>query len=114
MSTKEARKAAIEAFKNREPHRGVFAVRCSVTGHVWVGASPDVGAARNGLWFMLRLGTHRDRALQAEWRAHGESSFSYEVLEELKADTLAMDVADALKHKKREWASKEGALTLLP
>jgi hypothetical protein len=114
MNSRTSRKAAIEAFKSREPHRGVFAVRCAATGRVWVGSSPDLDAARNGLWFVLRLGTHRDRALQAEWHAHGEAAFSYEVLDDLRPDMLAMDVAGALKQRKREWAAKEGALTLLP
>jgi hypothetical protein len=114
MKARADRKAAIEAFKNREPRRGVFAVRCTATGGTWVGATPNLEAAHNGLWFMLRLGTHRDRALQSEWQAHGESAFHYEVLEELEPDILEMDVADALKQKKREWAAKEGARTLLP
>ncbi len=113
MSTSD-RKAAIDQYKNRRPHRGVFAVRCTATGGVWVGASPNLEAARNSTWFTLRTGAHRDAALQAEWRAHGEESFRYEVLEELDPDILPMAVPDALKQKKREWAAKEGAPTLLP
>jgi hypothetical protein len=114
MSARAGRKTAIEAFKNREPHRGVFGVRCIATGHVWVGSSPNLEAAHNGLWFMLRVGTHRDLALQAEWQAHGEGAFRYEVLEELERDVPAVEVVDALKRRKREWIAREGARTLLP
>jgi len=109
-----ARKTAIDEYKNRKPHRGVFAVRCSATRHVWVGASPNLEAARNGAWFTLRAGSHRDAALQAEWREHGEASFRYDILEELDDDVLPMAVPDLLKQKKREWALKEQARTLLP
>ncbi len=114
MSRETSRKVAIEAFKQRTPRRGIFAVRCTPTGRAWVGASPNLDAARNGLWFSLRSGSHRDAALQAEWQVHGEAAFRFDVLEELERDMLAMDVADALKRKKREWAAKEGAPTLLP
>ena len=108
------RRAAIDEYKNRKPRRGVFAVRCTATGHVWVGASPNLEAARNGTWFTLRANAHRDAALQAEWRAHGEETFRYDVLEELDPDALPMSVSDLLKEKKREWASRERAPTLLP
>lgn len=112
--TASDRKTAIDEYKNRKPHRGVFAVRCSATGHVWVGASPNLDAARNSTWFTLRTGAHRDAALQAAWRAHGEESFRYEILEELDEDILPMSVPGLLKEKKRAWASKEGAHPLLP
>lgn len=108
------RKAAIAEYKNRKPQRGIFAVRCTATGHSWVGSSPNLDAARNGTWFTLRLGSHRDAALQAEWKAHGETAFAYVVLEELDPDVLPMSVPDLLKQKKRDWALKEQGRTLLP
>lgn len=108
-----SRKAAIEEFKKRQPHRGVFAVRCTATGNTWVGSTPNLGAAHNSTWFTLRLGSHRDAALQAEWREHGEAAFRFDVLEELEADVQPMLVNDLLKQKKREWASKEQARPLL-
>lgn len=114
MGSSVNRKAAIDEFKSRKPHRGVFAVRCAASGHAWVGASPNLDAARNGLWFMLRLGTHRDPALQAEWQVHGEPAFAFEVLEELEGDVLPMLVQDLLKQKKSAWAAREQARTLLP
>lgn len=114
MGTTASRKAAIEEFKRRKPRRGVFAVRCDATGRAWVGATPNLEAAHNSLWFMLRLGSHRDAALQSEWRTHGEGAFRYEVLEELDPEILPMSVADTLKQKKQEWALKENAPTLLP
>ena len=112
--SKEARKRAIADYKSRKMHRGVFAVRCALTGHVWVGASPNLDAAKNGLWFMLRLGSAREAALLAEWRTHGEDAFTFEVLEELDEDEQPMLVNDLLQSKKREWAAHEGARTLLP
>jgi uncharacterized protein (UPF0548 family) len=112
--SKADRKRAIDDYKNRKPHRGIFAVRCAATPQVWVGASPDLDAARNSTYFMLRLGSHRDTLLQAAWREHGEATFRFEVLEELDEDESPMLVRDLLLKKKGEWAERERARTLLP
>jgi hypothetical protein len=112
--SKGSRKQAIDEYKNRKPRRGVFVLRCDSTGHAWVGASRDLNAARNGLWFVLRTGTNRNPELQAEWRAHGEEHFQFEVLEELDPDESPLLVNDLLEEKKRAHALKEHAQTLLP
>jgi hypothetical protein len=112
MSTRTGRKAAIDAYKKSTPHRGVYAVRCGSSGGVWVGSSPNLEAARNGLWFTLRTGSCRDGSLQLEWQTHGEAAFSFEVLEELDTGILAMEVADTLKRGKQAWAARQGARTL--
>jgi hypothetical protein len=111
--SKDARRQAIDEYRNRKPRRGVFAVRCLATGRAWVGAAPDLDAARNGAWFTLRTGSHRQPDLQAEWRAHGEDQFRFEVLEELDGDIFPLLLSDALNQKKAEWAQREGATTLL-
>ena len=112
-NSKAARKQAIDDFKNRKVHRGVFAIRCDGVAQVWVGASPDLGAAKNGQWFILRMGSHKDRPLQEAWRQHGEAAFRFEILEELDEDVSPMLVRNLLEEKKQEWAAKEGARTLL-
>ncbi len=111
--SKDARKRAIDEYKQRKPRCGIFAIRCASTGHAWVGAVPDLDAARNGSWFTLRTGSHRNAALQAEWRAHGEADFTFAVLEELDEDVSPLLVKDLLEQKKLEWANREGAQTLL-
>jgi hypothetical protein len=109
-----SRKDAIREYKERPPNRGIFAIRHLATGRAWVGASLNLDATRNRAFFALRLGQHQDRVLQAEWKTHGEAAFQYEVLEKLEDDVLAMAIADQLKEKTREWASRLGAPTLLP
>ncbi|MGE3277677.1 MAG: GIY-YIG nuclease family protein [Vicinamibacterales bacterium] len=111
--SKAARRQAIENYKQRDPNRGIFAVKCAPTGDTWVGHAPDLDAIRNRTWFTLRLGSHGDRALQAAWKAHGEDAFTFEVLEALPADTSAALAAELLKEKKRDWAARLGAGVLL-
>jgi len=108
-----SRKQAIREFKERKPLRGVFAVRCTATGQVWVGSSPNLDATPNRIWFGLRLGSHHNRSLQREWNLHGEPGFQYEVLEKLDDDVAAMGVNDLLKEKKGQWVARLGAQPLL-
>jgi hypothetical protein len=107
-----ARKEAIKEYKARKPFRGAFALRCTATGHVWVGSSPNLDAIRNRLWFSLRQGNHQDTALQEAWNKHGAESFQYEVLEKLDDDLCPIEVSDLLKEKKLHWVAKLGARKL--
>jgi hypothetical protein len=111
--SKEQKKEAISKFKERKPSLGVFAVRCTASGQVWIGSSRNLDAARNGLWFGLRTGAHREQALQQEWNAHGEAAFDYEVLEKLAEDVLPMEVRDLLAEMKARWMKQLNAPGLL-
>ena len=62
MESKAARKEAIQKFKERKTALGVFAVRCTATGRVWVDSSRNLDAAKNGTWFGLRNGSHREKS----------------------------------------------------
>jgi hypothetical protein len=96
----------------KDAARGVFAVRCAATGRVWVGSFQNLESVRNRMWFCLRLGDHRDRGLQEEWNAHGESAFEFQILEKFDEDLCALDLNDLLKDRKRHWVARLGALAL--
>ena len=109
MESKAARKEAIRKFRERKAALGVFAVRCTVSGRVWVDAARNLGAAKNGSWFGLRNGSHRDKSLQAEWNAYGEEAFGYEILERLEEDVHPLAVAERLKEMRSRWIARLGA-----
>jgi hypothetical protein len=112
MPSKESRKEAVRKFKERKSLLGAYAVRCTVTGHVWVGVSKNLDATRNGTWFTLRNGLHREKSLQDEWNAHGESAFQYEILVGLDEDIHPLEVNDLLKEQKKTWIDQLGAQPL--
>jgi hypothetical protein len=114
MGSNVDKKEAIRKFKEQKVSRGVFAVRCTVSGHVWVGTSRNLDATRNGTWFTLRTGSYMDKSLQQEWNVHGEPSFTYEILEKLEDDLLPLAIADLLKEKGKQWTTKLSAHALLP
>jgi hypothetical protein len=111
--SKERKKEVIQQFKERKSAMGVFAVRCNATGRVWVGCSRNLEAAKNGIWFGLRNASHRDKALQNEWTAHGEGVFQYEVLQKVDEDVAPLLVTDLLNEMKQRWMAQLGAQGLL-
>ena len=112
MSAEVNRKEAIREYKTRRVSRGVFAVRCTATGQIWIDSSPNLDGAKNSTWFQLGAGNHCDKALQNEWNTHGENVFQFEILETLDDDVIPLAVPDLLNEKKSKWAAQLGAKAL--
>lgn len=112
MTSKLGKKEAIKEYKARKIPRGIFVVRCTATGKTWVGSSPNLDAARNGLWFMLDMGNHPNKSLQAEWTAAGSQTFTFDILEKLDDDVSPLALNDLLKEKKGHWVEQLNAQPL--
>ena len=112
MQSKESRREAAKQFKERKSLLGTYAIRCIASGRVWVGASKNLHATKNGSWFCLRNGNHQDKALQKEWKDQGEPTFQYEILESLEEDVHPLEVDDRLKEMKSRWMIRLDALPL--
>jgi hypothetical protein len=78
-----------------------------VTGHSLVAAHTEVNAILNRHLAQLRMSAHPNRALQADWAAHGQESFVFEVIDTLtpSADP-AYEPADDLAALEDMWLEK--------
>jgi hypothetical protein len=114
MQSNIEKKEAIRKFKEQKPLLGIYAVRCTATGRVWVGSARNLDANRNRTWFTLRSGGHIEKSLQQEWNAQGEPSFEYEILETLEGDLHPLAVKDLLNEKCNHWVAQLAAKALLP
>ncbi|NMN59372.1 hypothetical protein FHT36_003285 [Xanthobacter sp. SG618] len=103
---KQARKAAVAAYRERKPAFGVYAIICTATGEAWVGTSRTVDTHKNRLWFELGIGSHANGTLQAAWRSHGASEFRYEELDRLRDDFPDFDRDDELKKRRALWQTR--------
>ena len=65
---------------------GVFRIRNSQNGKSYVGFSIDLQAMINRQKAELKFGSHRNTELLNEWKSFGESSFIFEILDELEHD----------------------------
>lgn len=110
--SKQDRKAALAAYKERKVVAGVFAVRCAASGEAWVGRAGDMSTIRNRLWFALGNGSHPVRSLQVAWTMHGPDAFSFEELERIDADELPYLRDAALKTGVERWRRELGAAAL--
>jgi hypothetical protein len=104
------RKTLVRRYKESRRPMGVFQVRNTVTGMVFIGTSTDLPSMLNRQRAELRLGAHRDRALQADWRALGGDVFEFDILDTLDPpDTPGYDPADDLRTLEALWRGKLAA-----
>lgn len=75
---------------------GVYKITCTATNKAYIGSTTDL--RKRWYWHKsdLRRGKHHNRYLQSAWKKHGESCFTFEVLE------LAMFV-EHLHEREQYW-----------
>lgn len=101
---KAARRAAVRDYKEIRSRPGVYSLTCAATGETWVGNSRAIDAQVNSIMFSLRHGSHRNRALQDAWSAHGEAGVVYAIVEALDDEEMTGIGRDTwLKERLRHW-----------
>lgn len=86
-ASRSQRRAAARQARDAFPPMGVYAIRDRESGRVLLGSSRNVHAALNRARFELRMRSHSNRALQADWDRSGPERFTFEVLELVKERT---------------------------
>ena len=76
-------KALKQTYKLAFPTMGVFAIRNQFSGRCYVDQSSNLTGVLNRHRLELKWGVHRNRALQEDWRTHGEEQFRFEILEQV-------------------------------
>lgn len=100
------RKELQEQAKEVKTEAGVYQIRNERNGKVYIDSTPNLKTI-NGQQFMLQMGSHLNRRLQAEWNEYGESAFTIEVLEVMKKDDNPYaDPKDALAKCLESWFEK--------
>jgi group I intron endonuclease len=60
---------------------GIYAIRNTVSGRVYVGSAICIASRWNGHRYRLRKGIHHSKTMQQSWLKHGPDAFTWEVLE---------------------------------
>ena len=98
QASRSARRVAARQARDAFPPMGIYAIRDRASGHQLLGASRNVHASLNRARFELRMGSHADRVLQAEWHRSGADGLAFEVLELVKErEDAQFDYASELK-----------------
>jgi hypothetical protein len=99
-----SRKALKREFKERKKQAGVFQVKNTVNGKIFLGSSLNLEGVFNGCRFQLSMGSHRNKALQKEWNEYGEGKFAFEILETVKIkDDPDFNLVDELTLLEQVW-----------
>ncbi|HZS04707.1 MAG TPA: GIY-YIG nuclease family protein [Blastocatellia bacterium] len=70
-------------YQQNQPAMGVWQIRNMANDKVLIGASLNLDGILNRHRFQLKMGSHQNRTLQAEWDESGGESFAFEILDEL-------------------------------
>jgi hypothetical protein len=101
------KKALTREYKETQRPMGVYQVRNTVNGKVLIGTSVDLPSILNRERAQLRLGGHRNRALQQDWNEHGAEAFEFEILDTLPpSGKPGYKPADDLKALEALWLEK--------
>ena len=100
----KSRKELQREYQERPKEAGIFQVKNTANGKVLLGSSLNLHGPLNSHRFMLRIGSHTNKALQADWDEYGEDKFVFEVLEAVKVkDDPNFNLEDELSLLEQIW-----------
>jgi len=103
----KSRKELNREYQERPKPAGVFQVKNNVNGKVLLGSSLNLEGALNGHRFMLKIGSHRNKALMEDWNEYGPDAFNFEVLEVVQVrDDPNFNLNDELTLLEMIWLEK--------
>jgi len=94
-------------YRENPPEAGIYRITNTANGKVFIGKSLNVRGKLNGQMFELKLGSHRNRALQKDWNEFGDGSFAFDVVDILKPDDNPQrDMSEDLAALEEAWLEK--------
>ena len=103
----KSRKELNREYKERVKPTGVYQVKNLANGKVLLGSSLNLEGPLNRHKFMLKIGSHTNKALQKDWDELGPEQFVFEILEEVKRkDDPSFNLKDELTLLEMIWLEK--------
>jgi hypothetical protein len=106
MSSEHRQNIKREYLEQKKP-AGIFVIRNTANGRFLLGSSLNLVGPLNAHKFMLASGSHRNAAMQADWKQYGAGAFVFEIVEEVKVkDDPNFNIDDELTLLEEIWAEK--------
>ena len=103
----KTRKELNREYRERVKPSGVFQVKNLANTKVLLGSSLNLEGSLNKHRFMLKIGSHANKALQADWNEFGTEQFVFEILEEVqRRDHPSFNLSDELALLEMIWLEK--------
>ena len=101
------RKELIDRYKQTIQPMGIYQIRNTVNGKVFLGSAKDLRGIINSNRFQLRNGLHRNKKLQQEFNEIGEEGFAFEIVDYLHpGEDASCDYTAELKTLEALWLEK--------
>ncbi len=95
------------AYKEAPKQAGVFQIKNTQTGRVYLGSSLNLHGPLNKHRFTLKYGSHDVPALQSDYNEYGPEAFVFEVLECVEpSDEPGFSLSDALTELEQAYIAK--------
>ena len=103
----ESRAELKRQYKEAPKTAGVFVITNTANGRVFLGSSLNLHGSLNKHRFVLSLGSHWEKALQADWNRYGKDSFTFEIAEVVEhKDDPDFDAEQELELLEMIWLEK--------
>jgi group I intron endonuclease len=103
----KSRRELNREYTERVKPAGVYQVKNLVNGKVLLGSSLNLEGPLNRHKFMLKIGSHLNKALQKDWNELGPDQFIFEILEQVQVrDDPNFNLKDELTLLEMIWLEK--------
>ena len=103
----KSRRELNREYVERVKPAGVYQVKNLANGKVLLGSSLNLEGPLNRHKFMLKIGSHTNKALQKDWNELGPEQFAFEILEEVqRKDDPNFNLKDELTLLEMLWLEK--------
>ena len=103
----KSRKELNREYAERVKPAGLYQVRNLSNGKVLLGSSLNLEGPLNRHRFMLKIGSHTNKALQKDWDELGPEQFAFEIVEEVqRKDDPSFNLKDELELLEMIWLEK--------
>ena len=103
----KSRKELNREYKERVKPAGVYQVKNLANGKVLLGSSLNLEGPLNRHKFMLKIGSHTNKALQKDWDEFGSEQFVFEILEAVQVkEAPNFNLKDELTLLEMIWLEK--------
>jgi hypothetical protein len=107
MMENKTRKEINREYIERVKPAGVYQVKNLTNGRVLLGSSLNLEGPLNRHKFILKIGSHTNKALQKDWDELGPDQFVFEILEEVPVrDDPNFNLKDELTLLEMIWLEK--------
>jgi DNA-binding HxlR family transcriptional regulator len=108
MSARDEEKQLKREYKEAPREAGIFRIANTANGKVYLGSSLNLHGPINKHRFALKMSSHINKALQADFARFGEGAFVFEIVETVKrADDPSFNAEDELSLLEEIWIEKE-------